>query len=127
MCSDVSNGPACEVNITSLNDNNLLEEMKCNEINSLGDASHNSKRISRPFQCSQCGFAFKRKDHLERHKIIHTRVQNLECKLCNTYFKRRSGLSTHMSKRHGVYHNCELCTILNQQLFEHLKTHAKSG
>lgn len=47
------------------------------------------------FTCDLCGATLKRKDHLERHKIIHTSERNHKCDECDRTFKREAQLRSH--------------------------------
>lgn len=79
--------------------------------------SYNQDLIKRRFVCKKCGFAFRRKDTLERHELIHKRGQHprrkpparpivkprpgtIMCLICDRAFMRPSNLEAHMEQAH---------------------------
>ncbi|XP_054760155.2 zinc finger protein 91-like [Lytechinus pictus] len=79
--------------------------------------SYNQDLIKRRFVCKKCGFAFRRKDTLERHELIHKRGDyprrrppskpiikprpgNILCTICNRAFSRATNLEAHMEEAH---------------------------
>jgi len=59
------------------------------------------KDQEKKFSCDDCGKQFGRKDHLNRHALIHTGV-NYPCQSCGSTFKRKEGLKQHMIKAHNT-------------------------
>lgn len=79
--------------------------------------SYNQDLVKRRFVCKKCGFAFRRKDTLERHELIHKRGDyprrrppskpiikprpgNILCTICNRAFMRPTNLEAHMEEAH---------------------------
>ena len=79
--------------------------------------SYNQDLMKRRFICKKCGFAFRRKDTLERHEGVHKRGDyprrkppsrpvampkpgNLLCTVCGRAFLRMTNLEAHMEKAH---------------------------
>lgn len=59
--------------------------------------------------CSTCGREFKRKDHLQKHSIIHSKARPFPCLVCGKSFARKDRL-----KQHCVIHlsngwSCYFC------------------
>ena len=57
----------------------------------------------RPFVCprSDCNRSFKRREHLTRHKLIHSFDKPFECEECNKSFKYESLLKSHKMDSFG--------------------------
>ncbi|XP_070569171.1 zinc finger protein 493-like [Ptychodera flava] len=55
--------------------------------------------FKRPFQCEECGKAFKVMGHLVMHKRIHSGEKPYKCKVCDRAFRQKGTMSRHM-KRH---------------------------
>ena len=47
------------------------------------------------FQCGQCEKAYKRPEHLQRHKAVHKPARDYRCPRCGTTFQRSDVLSRH--------------------------------
>ena len=56
--------------------------------------------INEPSTCDLCKKTFLYKCQLSRHMSIHSNEKSIECKLCNTMFKRQEYLNTHMREIH---------------------------
>jgi len=88
------------------NENELIKKIKQKSV---------SKKISSPpvkqedadnyeekkYSCPDCGKHFGRKDHLNRHALIHSDVV-YPCDICGSSFKRKDGLKLHLSKVHDT-------------------------
>jgi KRAB domain-containing zinc finger protein len=78
---------------------------------STASTSSEEERISLLSRCCDvCGKVFAKKDHLSRHKAIHSDVRAFKCHLCDMAFKRKDKLTSHLNT-HGVSHlvQCNLC------------------
>jgi hypothetical protein len=67
----------------------------------------------RLFNCTYpgCTKAYIHKQHLDRHKLSHTRVE-IPCTLCPQVLASRANLVSHM-KTHdlGIHYNCSACHL----------------
>jgi len=66
------------------------------------------------FKCDECDEGFKRRYHLDRHKLTHTKT-SFPCNWCNTTFKRDDKLKEHKSKCGGIE---DLCFVESGSSFE---------
>ena len=55
----------------------------------------------KPFKCSQCGKAFAAKRYLERHLTVHTEERPVQCPRCDKAFKNKEGLLSHRKYCHN--------------------------
>ena len=66
---------------------------------SSNDSSHHSaleeQKEEKPFKCNVCQRTFKRIEHLDRHKKIHTCEKSFVCKICQKAFARSDHLKRH--------------------------------
>ncbi|XP_069977097.1 B-cell CLL/lymphoma 6 member B protein isoform X4 [Penaeus vannamei] len=53
---------------------------------------------SRPFVCTYCRKAFKRKDHLLIHEKVHTGDKPFVCEVCGHRFAQKTHLRNHLTK-----------------------------
>ena len=66
-------------------------------------ASNNSSRSKvKRFECGQCTMKFTRKDHLRRHRLIHTGDRPFQCEQCKQKFARKDHLKRHY-RRHAPH------------------------
>jgi len=78
--------------------------------------------------CNVCGKSFSKKDHLKRHKAIHSDSRPFTCHICAMAFKRKDKLTSHLNS-HGISNllPCSICGkhFLNKQSLDiHMrKTH----
>lgn len=49
-----------------------------------------------------CGKAFLRRDKLQQHKKLHSTEDHYTCPYCNSGFKYKSWLDTHIQKKHAT-------------------------
>ncbi|XP_042228495.1 protein tramtrack, beta isoform-like isoform X8 [Homarus americanus] len=65
---------------------------------------------SRPFVCTYCQKAFKRKDHLLIHEKVHTGDKPFVCEVCGHRFAQKTHLRNHLTKHSEVRaHACLVC------------------
>ncbi len=60
------------------------------------------KKIEKNFKCemTQCGAAFKTKQKLARHHLVHVTVREYKCVHCTKTFKDQLALNIHVSNCH---------------------------
>lgn len=88
-------------------------------------SEHFSKHKKRHF-CDICGAAFKRKEHLDRHKVGHNADRPFQCQVCFKGFKRNEHLTRHQVTHFG--NKSEICQVCNKAFYrkDHLKKHMTS-
>ena len=81
----------------------------------------------KPYCCPVCGKIFERRDHLNRHQVVHTGDKPFACPLCNEKFSRKDGLKRHMDYKHGDTQRLE-CEICNKKFSrsDKLKLHMQN-
>lgn len=65
----------------------------------------------KPFQCSDCGKAFKLKTTLAAHISQHTGDRNYMCEFCNRWFASSGNYYSHRKRMHPS----ELAAVKHQQ------------
>jgi uncharacterized Zn-finger protein len=60
----------------------------------------------RPFKCSSCDKRFGKKEHLQRHFLVHTGEKPFRCAICQKCFARKDTL-----KSHTIVHLQKWCTV----------------
>ncbi|GFT42331.1 hypothetical protein NPIL_658541 [Nephila pilipes] len=60
------------------------------------DIQNTTLSIPPLYKCSDCCYSTRRKDHFQRHLLIHTDEQPFSCEMCFKRFKRKEHLKRHM-------------------------------
>lgn len=82
----------------------------------------------RPFQCKECGRAFRERGNMNKHVLsVHRKQKSHQCTQCTKSFAFRDGLLRHISTVHENErrHKCQLCHRQFKQL-SHLVKHRRS-
>lgn len=64
------------------------------------DKDHNDEHIDRNaklFRCQQCPKTFTRRDHFNRHILVHSGAKPFECEVCSRCFSRKDNKYSHMA------------------------------
>ncbi|XP_043936913.1 zinc finger protein 2-like [Protopterus annectens] len=81
----------------------------------------------RPFKCADCGMCYKRKAHLDRHRVGHTGLKPHKCKFCEKAYTHKDGLMrhrwVHSEKKPFVCTLCEKGFVLKRDLLSHNREH----
>ncbi len=90
----------------------------------------NAYRVTsdRPYQCRECGRAFRERGNMNKHVLsVHRKEKSHQCTLCHKSFAFRDGLLRHISTVHENErrHKCDLCNRQFKQL-SHLVKHRRS-
>ena len=60
-----------------------------------------TKAMQRSFPCAECGKAFLKVQHMERHvKVVHEKIRQYRCRLCDIYFSIEPNLKEHIGVKH---------------------------
>jgi len=85
----------------------------------------------KPHVCDECGFGFKIKSQLDRHKHIHSNKKQFACTQCGKMFKTKGGLNTHIQESHsGQSFTCPKCNKLfskKSNMMTHFETICSSA
>jgi len=92
------------------------------EIKTEADVSDDKPR---PYLCTVCDKRFTRKDHLTRHRELHTGVM-YTCSQCEKVFSSQNSLQHHMNIHTNKYKCsvCGKCCGTSQNLAEHRRRHS---
>ena len=85
--------------------NNLNEKIRIIPDAKLFAQSLQPSSDGKPYACDTCDKAFKRKSHLNRHKLLHTGEKPFACDLCNEKFTRSENRARHIAQIH--HQNCK--------------------
>ncbi|KAH3822307.1 hypothetical protein DPMN_124083 [Dreissena polymorpha] len=79
------------------------------------------------YPCDMCDRSYTRKDHLTRHKHIHTGVRDFRCEVCGKEFYRKDKLQRHeRTHEKAPLVSCSICGkqfSRKEKLSQHEKTH----
>ncbi|XP_028657246.2 zinc finger protein 260-like isoform X1 [Erpetoichthys calabaricus] len=82
---------------------------------------------NRPYDCSECGKRFVRKDHLQHHQRIHTGEKPHSCPECGKRFTEKNHLQHHLRTHTGEKPFsctiCGKCFTVKKTLESHLRIH----
>ncbi|XP_075418843.1 uncharacterized protein LOC142461118 isoform X2 [Tenrec ecaudatus] len=82
----------------------------------------------KPYECRECGKAFRYPSHLRTHMRSHNGERPYECKECGKAFLRSSGLIEHMRNHSGERpYECQECGkafVRSSSLNSHMRTHS---
>jgi len=85
----------------------------------------------RPYKCTKCDASFARKNTLDMHQAVHTRIR-YPCTECTKSFTRKSDVQTHMKFSHLdrkgelACDECDRFFDSKQHLLQHKKKHLKN-
>jgi len=85
----------------------------------------------RIFGCDLCDKAYTRRDHLNRHRLVHGGVRDHVCSVCNKEFYRKDKLRRHEQTHLKLKDLSLFCRVCGKQcqrkdsLTRHEKTHDK--
>lgn len=82
---------------TSTDASDLKDHTEGVHLVNASDLMHVVKSEQKPFKCPTCGKPFARKDHLNRHILIHSGARPYECDICSKAFSRKDNKYKHMA------------------------------
>ncbi|KAG8178653.1 hypothetical protein JTE90_028710 [Oedothorax gibbosus] len=86
----------------------------------------NNVNMKEMYECIACGKEFKRKDHLQKHVIIHSDAKPFPCLVCGKRFARKDRLKDHCVIHLANGWSCYFCGRMFSQrciLRKHEMTH----
>ena len=105
------NSSSNEVNISGENISLEYAIKTQDEAQNGSDASKKARLVKPEHICTVCNKAFKRRDHLKEHFLIHTGERPHTCHICQKSFKRRSSLTAHfMTHQDARPYVCSVCS-----------------
>ncbi|KAE8736891.1 hypothetical protein FOCC_FOCC017653 [Frankliniella occidentalis] len=89
-------------------------------------ATHIDKKRPYKHKCESCEQCFTSKQHLARHRLLHTGERPYQCAECSKSFTTKFNLDLHFSRVHLAErpHQCQLCNrrfAVKSDLAAHLK------
>lgn len=87
-----------------------------------------SSREKKPFACSQCDKIFVRKESLDIHLSVHSKIKPFICEICCKTFANEKHLKYH-KRFHNTLYQCDYCAksfIVPSKLERHLRIHTKT-
>lgn len=96
--------------------------------NSTGNVNSADAEDRKPFQCSECGNRFTRKDHLKMHMKIHSGDRPFKCESCEKTFitvqQLRYHTYTHTGEKPFLCNYCARSFAHPSDLRKHRKLHS---
>ncbi|XP_031815088.1 zinc finger protein 135-like isoform X1 [Sarcophilus harrisii] len=90
--------------------------------------NHKLHPEEKPYECHDCGKAFRWSSHLAQHQITHTGEKPYECKECGKAFGLSTGLTRHQRIHTGEKpYECNECGkafLLNTNFIVHQRIHS---
>lgn len=86
-----------KLDATSAKSTNLKEHTESIQLSNAVKATDTGKTELKPFKCPTCEKPFARKDHLNRHILIHSGARPYECDICSKAFSRKDNKYKHMA------------------------------
>lgn len=92
--SEQSHGPWNRLLLT----NQLNSERKTDDFPPENDCNNETtERSPKLYKCQQCRKTFSRRDHFNRHILVHSGAKPYECEVCSRCFSRKDNKYSHMA------------------------------